>query len=331
MADNTPVATDIAKLLLDCSSAKLTYADAQEQLHKLNLPVDYISRNKVFRSVAVRNAKAIGDFTAGFQVLQSYLRNLMVENPGSVYSYQTVTDTDGNARFGRLALILKSEINMLLNSKPILSFDGGHMKHVMWGSYHVLVCGTQDGENRDCSVGIAIVPSESEESYKFFIQTMKKAPELQKYFEGTKLVITSDKAKGLQNAIRSELPNSFHRFCALHLLGNIKSGRAFNESDRKLYWDIVFSDSESKFNENMKILQNTHKEAYEYLITLNPAEWTNWAFSALMWGHVTNNLSERAVKFIGTDNDHGRKQPIVELLDELISKVSNYDLTVEGQ
>ncbi len=165
---------------------------------------------------------------------------------------------------------------MLLNAKPILSFDGGHMKHVMWGSYHVLVCGTQDGE--------------SEESYRFFIQTMKKSPELQQYLSHTSIVVTSDKDKGLRNAIKAELPLANHRCCALHLLGNIKTGRPFNDSDRTLYWEIVFAESEMVFKDKMEILKQTHREAYDFLSNFNPQEWTNWAFPGPTWGHVTNNL-----------------------------------------
>ncbi len=85
IADNPPISTDIAKLLLECSSAKLSLIDAQEQFVKLNLPIDHISRNKVFRSVSTRNAKALGDFTEGFQVLGSYLSNLIQQNTGSVF------------------------------------------------------------------------------------------------------------------------------------------------------------------------------------------------------------------------------------------------------
>lgn len=71
----------------------------------------------------------------------------------------------------------------------------------------------------------------------------------------------------------------------------------------------------------MTQLQSQHTEAYDYLSQINPQYWSNSAFPGPNWGHVTNNLSERAVKFIGSDQNDGRKQPITRLLDDLIYKV----------
>ena len=126
------------------------------------------------------------------------------------------------------------------------------------------------------------------------------------------------------NTVKNKLPNSYHRYCALHLLGNIKGGRNFTDEDRRLYWNLVYSNTSEEFESFMDKLRSTHKEAYDYLKEVNPKYWSNWAFPGPTWDHVTNNLSERAVKYIGSDQNDGRKQPILELIDNYINKVSYY-------
>jgi hypothetical protein len=323
VADNPPQSSDLAKLLLTHSSAKVSLKETAEQIEKMNIPVDAYKKGTVIRSMHIRNEYLNGNFSESFQVFESYLKQLIGENPGSVFSYQIHRDVDGNSRFGRFAIVFKPEINMAIAAKPIISLDGGYMKHGLWGSYQVLVCGTQDGEGRDCSIGMALCPEESERSYGFFLKTMKKDPLLKEFLCQKGLVVTSDRAKGLLKTVQKHLPNSYHRYCALHLLGNIKGGRSFTDDDRTLYWKLVYSSSEQEFKENMEKLSRTHKEAHDYLNRLDPKYWSNWAFPGPTWGHVTNNLSERAVKFIGCDNDDGRKQPILEVLQTYCEKVNS--------
>lgn len=322
VSDNPPQSGDIAKLLLTHNSAKVSLKETTSQIEKMNIPIQAYRKGTILRSMHIRNECLNGNFTESFQYFASYLKYLIGNNPGSVFSYQVVVDENGNTRFGRFALVLKAEINITRAAKPIISLDGGYMKHGLWGSYQVLVCGTQDGEGRDCSIGIALCPEESAESYGFFLKTMKKDPQLKAFLEKKGLVVTSDRAKGLMKTVKKHLPNSNHRYCALHLLGNIKSGRSFTEDDRQLYWKIVYAQTEKDFNGYMEKLSKTHVEAYEYLKKVDPKYWTNWAFPGPTWGHVTNNLSERAVKFIGCDSDDGRKQPILDIIQTYCDKVS---------
>lgn len=322
VGDKPPQSSDLAKLLLSHSSAKVTYVQVEEQFEKMSVPIAAYKKGTLIRSMHMRNICLVSNFTSSFGYFKSYLKHLLHLNSGSQCEYEVAVDADGNTRFGRLALILKSEINVAVGAKPIISLDGGFMKHGLWGSYQILVCGTQDGEGRDCSLGFALCPVESEQNYSFFINTMKKSPALKDFLDQKGLVVTSDRCKGLLNTVTNNLPNSYHRYCALHLLGNIKGGRNFNEEDRTLYWNIVYAGTEVEFNSNMDKLKLTHKEAYEYLKDIDPKFWTNWAFPGRTWDHVTNNLSERAVKYIGCDLDDGRKQPITELIDNYVDKVS---------
>jgi hypothetical protein len=276
---------------------------------------------KLHRIVNAVNAQLKGNFNGDFREWTSFAHVLRTLNPGLRLNYDIVRDQDGRARFGRLAIMFKSQAKMTKGSKPIISLDGGHFKHPLWSGYQALICCGQDGSNRDQVFGLAIVSSESEESYKFFLDTLMEDEEMDDFLQQPGLIVTSDRSKGLINAVQTCLPLAHHRYCALHLLGNIKSGRAFNQADKSLYWSIVAANTKEDFDTRMAVLKDTHKEAYEYLSQIDPKHWSNWKVPSKAWGHFTNNLSERGIKFLGTDLDIGRKLPICKFLDHYISKI----------
>ena len=172
-------------------------------------------------------------FSESFQVFRSYISHLNEQNEGSIIRYETTRDLNGNPRFGRLVVMFPCQISFLKAAKPIISLDGGHMKHLLWASYQVLVCAGQDGANRDLLFAFALVPSESEVSYSFLLNTMMQNEDMKEFLKQDGLIVTSDRSKGLLNTVKNILPRSFHRYCALHLLGNIKG--AFNEDQRAKY------------------------------------------------------------------------------------------------
>jgi hypothetical protein len=288
-------AKELGTIISSYSSQACTMSceEARDFLSKIGdeegVPIESVSRSNLYRAVDFKNSKATKSFVEHFCYFESFVQELMTDNENSVNSFEIIEDPDGNPRFGRCALVLHAEAILASNCKPIISLDGGYLSG-QWGSYQILVAATQDGDHNDCSIGIAIVPVESEDSYAFFINTMRKHPELKEFLDQPGLVVTSDRNKGLLNAVKNMLPNSYHRYCALHLLGNIKKGREFNDSDRNLYWSIVYSRNQVEFEENMKKLKEQHYEAYEYLFSLGPENWCDFAFPGPSFGHVTNNL-----------------------------------------
>lgn len=119
------------------------------------------------------------DYGRSFSFVESKLVSLQEANPGSLIKLQTVSvsldsQCEAEQRFYRLAIILAASVDIAKYCKPVISFDSGALKHVCWPGYQVMVMGMQDGEKRDVLVGIAIVPTESEEHYIWFMQFMKQ-------------------------------------------------------------------------------------------------------------------------------------------------------------
>ncbi len=331
ISDNPPQQADIAAMVFPhvCNCKKLSVETVKSHVSdsiKNGIKQSYEMLNQdSHRKFWSRVKEIVTSWTKvpfgdEFKIVRSYLKHLKKANAESQISYELTKDKEGKEHFGRLALMFKSQVNMVKGAKPVISLDAGFMKNVQWGSYQVMVCAGQDGNNRDLIFAIALVPVESESNYKFLLDTMKRDPEMKAFLEQPGLIVTTDRKKGLMNAVKKLLPASFHRFCALHLLGNIK-GPKFGELERKIYWDIVFSDKEEEFTKHMEEMKKIHPIAYNYLSELPPECWANYACPGRKWGHVCNNLSERAVKFIGSDIDtDGLSLPIIGFIELFIRK-----------
>lgn len=327
--DHPPDAKTLGTLLdLQGTSKLATKEDARTQLANIGMACGSAIKNKqVLRVKRHQDLSAVHSFHEGFTYLQSFLGNIMSANPGSLVNLQGINFRADNGdlsivqqRFHRLYFILSSDIKIAHVCKPVISFDGGALKAIGWSNYQVLVCGMQDGENRDCSIGLAIVPTESEESYNYFIEGMKTSDILKGVLEQPELVVITDRAKGLMAAIKTSLPNAHHRYCNVHLLGNLPNP-PLTPHQRSLYWNMVYCKSEDVFWRSMEELRLGHSLAAEYLEGLDASLWTDWKSPFPTWGHHSNNLAERAVKFIGTDANNGRRECPLTILQSYTNEV----------
>jgi hypothetical protein len=100
-----------------------------------------ISHSKLYR--ARKKMISYGEkFSEGFYYAESYLINLYKHNPKSIIELQYYLDDDGQRRFGRLFIMLRSMIEaVIVGCKPVLSFDACFTKCELWGKYQILVAG----------------------------------------------------------------------------------------------------------------------------------------------------------------------------------------------
>eukprot|EP01033_Poteriospumella_lacustris_P010990 gene10990-7822_t len=111
--------------------------------------------------------------------------------------------------------------------------------------------GMQDGACHDCIIALALVPEEDEDSYSYFIRVLLKNETLNQVLQSPEVVIITDRSKGLIGAISKCLPSAHHRYCAMHLLGNIPRP-AFSEQQRQEYFRIVRSKTLMEYDQRMK-------------------------------------------------------------------------------
>ena len=110
----------------------------------------------------------------------------------------------------------------------------------------LLAAATLDANNEILPLGIALVPSESENAWGFFLRNFAW------YFmlnEMDSLVVLSDRCKGLINAVNEYLPKAFHGMCCKHLWDNIQQNFGVKARDR--FWGLARAKTEVEFNDRL--------------------------------------------------------------------------------
>jgi hypothetical protein len=143
-----------------------------------------------------------------------------------------------------------------------------------------------DGHNFVFPVAYGVLETESEESWTWFLQNLRRA-----IAHPNGLVIHTDACKGLEVAVDNVFPGVEHRECMRHLAANF--GRKFKG---KVYadnlWPASLTCSVKKHNYHMRQLYKNDK-VKEFLETHHSKIWARSQFSDLSKvDYVHNNLAE---------------------------------------
>ncbi|XP_055960970.1 uncharacterized protein LOC130015237 [Mercurialis annua] len=185
-----------------------------------------------------------GDWEYNYTQITKFMDNLVLVNPGSFWHAEgRQTDCGGvECRiFKRIFWTFFPMVDRFPFCKPVLFIDRTHL----YGKYklHMLIASAVDGNNHIMPVAIAIVDSESSESFEYFLDHLGD-----QVIRDRKVAIVSDRASGLILVLkRPEWEEIDHFFCIRHLMANFhthirnndmktlveKEGRTFQEKKYK--------------------------------------------------------------------------------------------------
>ena len=145
--------------------------------------------------------------------------------PGTVYDLQVKEACWGDGRlceglitFGQLFWTFPPCVHAFHLCKPIVQVDGTHL----YGRYQgtLLVAVTQDGNNNILPLAFALVGSECNDSWTFFLRNIRThvCPQ-----EG--ITVISDRHKSIKHALNTigwVEPMGNHRYCIRHLVQNFQ-------------------------------------------------------------------------------------------------------------
>jgi len=197
--------------------------------------------------------------------------------------------------------------------RPVLSVDRTHLRGAYKGKLLVAVCKTSD--NNIMPVAYALVPKESFDSWKWFIDSLRRY-----ILGGRPTCIISDRDKGLIKAMRWMINNHpgllVHRFCLEHVKANLCN--QFRMKGLKGACQMLGKAlQEHKYEELWERIENLHPEGAAYLRGIDPSMWTLYADEGWRWGMTTTNISESYNNVLRG----ARRLPIRALVECTLSKV----------
>ena len=216
---------------------------------------------------------------ASFDKLPGLFQVLKEQNPGTVAEIETEE--------GRLKMAFLCPgpcARAWTHCTKLIALDGTFGTSMYNGV--VLIASALDGAGQIFPIAFAFAPSESTESWRFFVQHLADALNIRE----TPLTVISDRCKGIDAAVAEVLPRAAHSYCAFHMKQNVVKNQGLAAA--KFVYRIADACTEHEYVEAMTALGNISPDARDYLADIGREQWVRAFFPLPRYGHLTSNIAE---------------------------------------
>ncbi|KAH0712686.1 hypothetical protein KY289_008645 [Solanum tuberosum] len=273
----------------------------------------HVSMHQARRAKEKAIAMIDGDINVQFSILWNYCNEIVRTNLGtSVFLKVTPNEIPNKLmRFQRFYICFAAcKVGFKAGCRKIVGVDGCWLKATMYGA-QLLSAVTLDGNNNIFPIAYAIVEKENKETWCWFLTYLMNDLEIEEQYLWT---FMSDKQKGLLEAFELVLPDVSHRFCVRHLHNNFKKAGFCGMALKNALWKAALATTVDRFDASMADLFELDRDAYAWLSTKLPSEWSRSHFSPLPKCDILlNNQCEVFNKFILDARD----KPIIKLLETI--------------
>ncbi|XP_076897044.1 uncharacterized protein LOC143550236 [Bidens hawaiensis] len=269
--------------------------DAVKEKHKVLIRkwLAYNARKCAFKMLH-------GSMREHYSKLGSYLAALKDINPTSTFELVTAPPGFNNQ---------KPYSNLKTFFRLFVCFDGVKRGFLAGGILLAAIGG--DANNQMYPVAWAVVDGESNDSWEWFMEELRKCLDVQD--GGKDWTLVFDQQKGLVNAVSLIWKNVEHRNCARHIYANWK--KKFKGKELKTYyWQACRAYNEPDFNDAIKEMRAILADAVETFMKQNP----NCFVRCFLKGHTSCDVivSNMAKTFNGTIVE-ARSMHIMDMLKSI--------------
>ncbi|XP_057793981.1 uncharacterized protein LOC131010465 [Salvia miltiorrhiza] len=283
--------------------------DMQGQVKdQLNLHVSLIKCKRAKRTILT---KLQGSYKEEFNNLVGYIEAVKQSNPGTVMELQLSKDELANGKrvFKRLFVMIEAcKRNWMGACRPLISLDGCHLKGVTFGV--LLTAVGNDANDGIVPIAWAIVNKENKHNWNWFLSWLKSELQLG---DGSTITLMSDMQKGLMEAVKDQLPEAEHRWCARHIYANW-SKKWRGEEMKKRFWISAWSSFEEEFKLNISKISSIKAQAAVDLLQYPPE---NWCRAYQSFRSCTNMVDNNISESFNSSIIEARHKPIISMLEDI--------------
>ncbi|GKV23661.1 hypothetical protein SLEP1_g33365 [Rubroshorea leprosula] len=239
--------------------------------NELRVNVNFKKCERAKRMVLKEREGSYKDEYAMINAFGMYLKEV---NPGNSVFITTDENSASKRVFSRMYVCLKAVSDgWKERCKPIFGVDGCFLKGICKGILLSVV--GRDGNNQMYPIAWAIIESENNDSWQWFMEKLANDLELG---DGQDYTMIFDRHLGIINAKAEVLPLIWHKYCVRHLYCNL--ARRNRGHDIKLaFWLACRATNEFDYLDKMDALRALSKEAYAELNKLPGNFWCKAFFN----------------------------------------------------
>ncbi|KAL3656089.1 hypothetical protein CASFOL_000485 [Castilleja foliolosa] len=168
------------------------------------------------------------------------------------------------------------------HARLVIVLDGTFLTGKYKGILFVAV--THDGNNQIFPLAARIGHVENEETWTWFLGQLERA-----YGSPNPLLIVSDGAKSISNAIKTVFPRAKHGLCVVHMMRNMK---VYGREVVNLFRQAAFAFDGNVCSTLTRKLQKIHPGAYENIMKIGLKKWARSACDVRRFHYMTSNAAE---------------------------------------
>lgn len=267
-----------------------------------------ISYSKAWKAQEFASEVARGKPADSFEFLPRWMHMVQVMNPGSI----TSIEVDSANKFKYCFLAFGASVRGLKFLRKVICIDGAHLKSKFRGT--LLAASTQDGNFNLYPIAFAIVDSENDASWAWFLNCLKNIIPDEK-----DLVFVSDRASSIASGLSLHYPIAHHGICTFHLQKNLETN--FRRSSViPLFYEASRTYTKQEFDYLFTEISASEPEVGEYLWKADIRKWSRAYSPSERYNIMTSNLAES----VNSCLKQIREYPIVCLLDTIRSMMTRW-------
>lgn len=271
----------------------------------------HLTNSQASRAKKAARQQLEDSFVEAYARLPFFCEKIKETNPGSVATFTTKEDLS----FHRLFVSFFAAMSGFQQGcRPLLFLDSAPINSKYEG--YLFVATAADAEDGTFPVAFAVVETEDEDNWRWFLEELKSAISITSL---TPITFIADFEHGLKEALAEVFDKCYHSYCFRRLTEKLLSGLKgqFSHEVRR----ILVNDFNSAANalsldafqaalENIKAISS---DSYEWLLHSEPEHWANAFFAGARYNHTSSKFGESFYSWVSESGE----VPITQMVDVL--------------
>lgn len=272
-----------------------------------------LNYSQAWRAKEIAREQLQGSYKEAYTQLPFFCEKIKETNPGSFATFMTKEDSS----FHRLFVSFHASISGFQQGcRPLLFLDRIPLNSKYQGD--LLAATAVDGNDGIFPVAFAVVDSETEDNWHWFLQELKLAISTSEH-----ITFVADFQNGLTKSLSDIFEKCYHSYCLRHLAEKLNKdlkGQFSHEARRFMindFYAAAYAPKMEAFERSIENIKGISPEAYNWVIQSEPEHWANAFFSGARYNHLASNFGQQFYSWVS----EAHELPITQMIDVLRGKM----------